>query len=161
MKKYLKSILLPLLLVFSVFSSLGCGSNNIMDELVQDGRFKTLIQTLQISGLDQTLRNDGPFTVFAPTDSAFQAVGQETLDDLLNDSEKLTEVLKVHVVSGEFSSADLIDIAMTDGFLISLEGTQLNISYDGTTLSVNEVTIIDEDIDADNGVIHVINQVIL
>ncbi|MCP5467636.1 MAG: fasciclin domain-containing protein [Deltaproteobacteria bacterium] len=160
MKKTFKSLIFSFLLIAVAAISLSCGNNdNIVDELVEEGNFKTLVQSLQATGLDQTLRDDGPFTVFAPTDSAFQALGQETLNELINDTAKLSEVLKLHVVSGEFSSDELIDIAQTDGFLISLEGSQLNLSYDGTNLYVNSVQIID-DINADNGIIHIVNKVI-
>jgi uncharacterized surface protein with fasciclin (FAS1) repeats len=129
----------------------------IVDIAVADGRFTTLVTALQAAGLVETLSGEGPFTVFAPTDDAFAALPEGTLDSLLADKEALTNVLLYHVVSGEVLAADVVNLDTADTVL----GQPVDISVDGETVKVNEANVIITDIQASNGVIHVIDSVLI
>ncbi len=130
---------------------------NIVETAVAAGDFTTLATALDAAGLTETLENDGPFTVFAPTDAAFEALPAGTLDDLLADPEALTDVLTYHVVDGDVMSSDL-----SDGMEVeALNGGTLTIGVDGDTVTVNDATVTSADIVASNGVIHVIDTVLV
>ena len=119
----------------------------------------TLVTAVQEAGLVETLQGDGPFTVFAPTNAAFEALPEGTLENLLKpeNKEQLAAVLTYHVVSGEVMSSDL-----SDGMTAStVEGSDVEISIDGETVMVEGATVVAADVDASNGVVHVIDQVIL
>lgn len=119
----------------------------------------TLVTAVQAAGLVETLQGDGPFTVFAPTNAAFEALPAGTLETLLKpeNKEQLAAVLTYHVVSGEVMSSDLSD-GMTAA---TVEGSDVEISIDGQTVMVEGATVVAADVDASNGVVHVIDQVIL
>jgi uncharacterized surface protein with fasciclin (FAS1) repeats len=128
---------------------------NIVEVAVSAGSFNTLVQAVQEAGLVETLSSEGPFTVFAPTDEAFDALPEGTLDALLADEEALRTVLTYHVVAGEYMASDIIEMES----LTTVQGEEIAILVaDG---NVNNVTVIQTDIEASNGVIHVIDQVIL
>jgi len=129
----------------------------IVDVAVNNG-FNTLVAAVQAAGLVETLQGDGPFTVFAPTDEAFAALPEGTLDSLLEDPEALAEILTYHVVSGTVLAADVVglDAATTvQGDDISIEVVDGNVDLNGSA------TVVATDVMASNGVVHVIDQVIL
>ena len=132
-------------------------SNTIVDIAVADGRFKTLVAAVEATGLVDTLKSDGPFTVFAPTDDAFAALGDEAIAGLLADPETLSQILLYHVVPGRVMAADVgaLESATT------AQGEDIAITVDGDKVMVNGANVIITDIEADNGVIHVIDAVIL
>ncbi len=135
----------------------------IVDIAVADGRFTTLVAAVQAAGLAETLSGEGPFTVFAPTDDAFAALPAGTLDELLKPENKqqLTDILLYHVIPGKVMAADVtgLDGQMAD---TALEGKQIGIKVDMGNVYLNENTkVIITDIEASNGVIHVIDTVLL
>ena len=138
-------------------------SQTIVDIAAEDGRFTTLVAAVQAAGLAETLSSEGPFTVFAPTDEAFAALPEGTLDSLLQPENKqqLTDILLYHVVPGTVMAEDAIalDGQMAD---TALAGKQIAISVDMGSVYLNEnAKVIVTDIEASNGVIHVIDSVIL
>jgi uncharacterized surface protein with fasciclin (FAS1) repeats len=130
---------------------------DIVDCAVGAGQFKTLAKLLGESGLVDTLKGKGPFTVFAPTDDAFAKVPQETLNALLKDKEKLKAVLTYHVVPGKVMAADAVKVDSAR----SVQGSPIRISSKDGKVRVNDATVIKADIPCKNGVIHVIDAVIL
>ena len=134
-------------------------SLTIVDIAVSDGRFTTLVSALEAAGLVETLQGDGPFTVFAPTDDAFAALPEGALESLVADSEALSEVLLYHGISGSVKAEDVIGF---DGQEVeTLSGESVEVMLDGETVMINEATVIITDIEASNGVIHVIDAVLL
>jgi uncharacterized surface protein with fasciclin (FAS1) repeats len=119
--------------------------------------FSTLVTAIQAAGLADELKGAGPFTVFAPTDEAFAALPADTLDSLLADPDALAEILLYHVVSGETLAADISD----DQEVATLQGDSITFAIDGDTVTVNDATITATDIAASNGVIHVIDTVLM
>ena len=131
-------------------------SNTVVDVAVSAGSFKTLVTALQAADLVDTLNSDGPFTVFAPTDEAFAALPEGALEGLLADPQALTNVLTLHVVSGRALAADVVNLSS----VATLQGTSLEVdSTDG--VSIGGATVVQADIAANNGIIHVIDRVIL
>jgi uncharacterized surface protein with fasciclin (FAS1) repeats len=128
----------------------------IVDVAVQAGKFNTLVQAVQAAGLVETLSGEGPFTVFAPTDEAFAQIPQETLQAVLADKEKLTAILTYHVVPGRLMAADVVRSTQ----LQTVQGQSITVSTEGG-VRVDNANVIQTDIEADNGVIHVIDQVIM
>jgi transforming growth factor-beta-induced protein len=138
-------------------------SKTIVDIAVEDGRFTTLVAAVQAAGLAETLSGEGPFTVFAPTDDAFAALPEGTLDSLLlpENKQQLTDILLYHVVPGKVMASDVtgLDGKMAD---TALEGKQIAIKVDMGSVYLNETTkVIITDIEASNGVIHVIDAVLM
>ena len=129
---------------------------NIVDTAVSAGTFTKLVAAVKAAGLDGVLSQSGPFTVFAPSDSAFAKLPEGTCEDLLEDLPKLTNILKYHVVDGEYMSSDIGSMRT----LRSLQGQDLTISTMGGP-HVDEARIVNADIRAENGVIHVIDTVLL
>jgi uncharacterized surface protein with fasciclin (FAS1) repeats len=131
---------------------------NIVDTAVKAGTFKTLAQALTAADLVDTLKGNGPFTVFAPTDEAFSKLPAGTLTDLLKpeNKAKLANILKYHVVSGKVMSKDI-----KPGNVPTVEGESIAIQTQGHQVMVNEARVTQADIAADNGVIHVIDKVLL
>jgi uncharacterized surface protein with fasciclin (FAS1) repeats len=130
--------------------------DTIVDVAVADGRFKTLVTALQTAGLAETLSGEGPFTVFAPTDEAFEQLPDGTLESLLEDEEELTSVLTYHVVSGKVMASEVAALSSVE----TVQGQELTIdSADG--VMVNDAEVILTDIEASNGIIHVIDSVLL
>ena len=130
---------------------------SIIDRAIDDGRFSTLVSALQEASLFDTLRGEGPFTVFAPTDDAFNAVPSETLNTLLADPAALRDVLLYHVVPGRLLAAEVANLASIETAM----GQPLTVSVEGNVIKINEAQIIMTDIEATNGVIHVIDAVLL
>ncbi|NBC32303.1 MAG: fasciclin domain-containing protein [Alphaproteobacteria bacterium] len=132
---------------------------DIVDTAVAADGFNTLVALVQQAGLVETLKGDGPFTVFAPTDEAFAAVPQETLEALQDPAnrDQLVAVLTYHVVPGEMMAADVLGADT----LTTVEGSELSVSMEGDQAMIGEANIVSTDIDADNGVIHVIDAVLI
>lgn len=156
------TILMAILLVSVVATSAFAApafqaDKTIVDIAVEDGRFTTLVTALQAADLVDTLSGEGPFTVFAPTDEAFAALPEGTLDSLLADIPALTDVLLYHVVPGKVLAADVVQLSSADTVL----GQPVSIEVDGDRVMVNEAQVIITDIEGSNGVIHVIDAVIL
>lgn len=129
---------------------------DIVDTAVAAGNFETLVTAVQAAGLVDTLKGEGPFTLFAPTDEAFAKIPQADLDALLADKEKLTEVLTYHVVSGKVMAADVVSMTSAK----TVQGSSLTIdASDG--VKVDNATVTATDIKASNGVIHVIDTVLM
>jgi len=130
-------------------------AQDIVDVAVGAGSFNTLVTAVKAAGLVDTLKGAGPFTVFAPTDEAFAKVPKEALDALLADKEKLTAVLTYHVVPGLVMSKDV-----SAGKVKTVQGSELTITTDGG-VKVDDANVIRADIVTTNGVIHVIDAVVL
>ncbi|MBD2447414.1 fasciclin domain-containing protein [Nostoc sp. FACHB-152] len=129
---------------------------DIVDIAVSADSFKTLVTAVQVAGLVETLKSPGPFTVFAPNDDAFAKLPPGTIQTLVQNIPQLTRILKFHVVSGKLSKADLAQL----GTVTSVEGSTIKIDCsDG--FEVKNATVLAADIEADNGIIHVIDTVIL
>ena len=154
-KSILNSIAaLPLTLISATSNAL-----DIVDTAVSAGQFNTLVAAVEAAGLVTTLKGDGPFTVFAPTDEAFAALPEGTVENLLKPENKdqLIAVLTYHVVPGKIMSSD---IAGTATMVESVQGSELDVNAtDGVT--VDGATVVTADIETDNGVIHVIDRVVL
>lgn len=132
---------------------------NIVETAVQAGSFKTLVAAVKAAGLVDTLSSKGPFTVFAPNDDAFAKLPKGTVESLLNDKAKLTAVLTYHVVAGKLMSSDV-----KTGPVKTVQGQTANIKVSGIfskTVMIDNAKVIKPDILTDNGVIHVIDSVIL
>ena len=136
-------------------AALGAQAKDIVDTAVGAGNFKTLAVALQAAGLVDTLKGPGPFTVFAPTDAAFAKVPKAQLDALLADKAKLVAVLTYHVVSGKVMAKDV-----KAGKVKTVQGSELTIGTSGG-VTVDGANVTATDIVADNGVIHVIDSVVI
>ena len=122
--------------------------------------FKTLVAALKAADLVEALDGKGPFTVFAPTDAAFEKLGKETIEVVLKDKEKLTSILKYHVVSGKVMAADAIKLDGKNAKTLSGKTFKIEVVDGGVVLN-GKVKVIKTDIKASNGVIHVIDAVLL
>ena len=133
-------------------------SKDIVDTAADAGNFTTLLAAAEAAGLVETLKGEGPFTVFAPTDEAFAALPEGTVDDLLKpeNQEKLAGILTYHVVPGKVMSTDLTDEMEAE----TVQGTTVMIDLDNGVM-VDDATVVTADIEASNGVIHVIDKVIM
>ena len=132
-------------------------ADDIVDTAVADGRFTTLVTAVQAAGLEATLRGDGPFTVFAPTDAAFAALPAGTVASLLRDIPSLSNILLYHVVGAEVYAADVVGLTSAT----TVQGQPVAITVSGGNVFVNNAQVIITDVQASNGVIHVIDTVIL
>lgn len=130
-------------------------AKDVVDTAVDAGDFKTLATALDKAGLIQTLKGKGPFTIFAPTDAAFAQLPKAELDALLADKSKLAAVLTYHVVPGNVMAKDV-----KPGKVNTVQGDALTVAVENG-VSVNEAKVIKTDIVADNGVIHVIDRVLI
>jgi len=129
---------------------------DVVDTAIDAGNFTTLVAAIETAGLVETLKGEGPFTVFAPTDEAFAALPEGTVEGLLEDPEALAGILTYHVVPGNVMSTDL-----TDGMTAeTVNGAEVTITV-GDMVMVNDATVTTADIEATNGVIHVIDTVIM
>ncbi len=144
------------LMALPMAASADMHDNDIVDIAVADGNFTTLVAAVEAAGLVDTLKSDGPFTVFAPTDDAFAALPEGTVEALLEDIDTLTAILTYHVVPGAVMSGDLSDGMEAE----TVNGQSVTIGV-GDTVTVDGATVIQADIEASNGVIHVIDSVIL
>ncbi|MFN9279825.1 MAG: fasciclin domain-containing protein [Rubrivivax sp.] len=150
-----KLIALSAAAVFSFAANAANHGKDIVDTAVAAGQFKTLATALQAAGLVETLKGKGPFTVFAPTDEAFAKIPKADLDALLKDKAKLTAVLTYHVVPGKVMAKDV-----KAGKVKTVQGSELTVATMGG-VTVDNAKVIKTDIGASNGVIHVIDTVVL
>lgn len=134
----------------------GGHSKDIVDTAVEAGTFTTLVAAVQAAGLVDTLKGEGPFTVFAPTDEAFAALPAGTVEGLLADPEALAAILTYHVIAGKVMSTDLSNNMMAT----TVNGADVTIMTEGG-VTVDGANVVAADIEASNGVIHVIDAVIL
>ncbi|WP_416900335.1 MAG: fasciclin domain-containing protein [Minwuia sp.] len=140
--------------------SAAASAKDIVDTAVSAGSFNTLVAAVQAAGLVDTLKGDGPFTVFAPTDEAFSKLPEGTVENLLKPENKdqLVAVLTYHVLPGKVMSGD---IAGKTASPTTVQGSAVAIDATGAAVTVDDATVVQADIGADNGVIHVIDTVIL
>lgn len=129
---------------------------DIVDTAVNAGSFNTLAAALNAANLVDTLKGSGPFTVFAPTDEAFAKLPAGTIDALLKDIPKLTKILKYHVVSGKVMAADVVKMKSAT----TVEGSTVKIDA-SNGVKVNDSNVVTPDVAADNGVIHIIDAVLM
>ena len=161
----MKSLTLAVFFVASLFASLtsighaGGHLPDLVETAVKGEKFKTLVTALGAAGLVETLKGKGPFTVFAPTDEAFAKIDAAIIADLLKpeNKDKLTAILTYHVVSGKVMSSDIKE----DMEAPTVNGKPLSIKLMGRKVIINEATVIVPDVNADNGVIHIIDTVLL
>ncbi len=132
---------------------------DIVDVAADTPELSTLVEAVTAAGLAETLQGEGPFTVFAPTNEAFDALPAGELDRLLKPANKaeLAKILKYHVVSGEIMSSDLTNGQKAK----TVEGGTLTVTINGKTVKVNDATVVKADVPASNGVVHVIDRVLL
>ena len=145
--------------VIHVIDSVLLPPKDIVDTAIADGRFKTLVAAVKAAGLVDTLKGKGPFTVFAPTDDAFAKLPKGTLETLLKPENKdqLTGILTYHVIAGKVMAADVVKLTLAD----TVNGASVKIKVDGGKVFVNDAQVIITDIVTSNGVIHVIDSVLL
>jgi uncharacterized surface protein with fasciclin (FAS1) repeats len=129
---------------------------DIVDTAVAAGSFTTLVQAVQAAGLVETLKGPGPFTVFAPTDEAFAKLPAGTVEGLLNDVPQLTTVLTYHVVPGKVMAAGVVGMTSAT----TVQGGSLTVDA-SNGVKINDATVVQADVEADNGVIHAIDSVLL
>ena len=127
---------------------------DVVDVAVGNEDFETLVTALKAAGLVDTLKGDGPFTIFAPTDAAFEALPEGTLESLLADKEKLTAVLTYHVVPGKMMASDVVG----ESTLTTVQGGTLSVDA-SNGVQVGGATVVATDVVGSNGVIHVIDSV--
>lgn len=140
----------------SAMVSAGSASKDIVDTAVSAGQFNTLVKAVQTAGLVDTLKSEGPFTVFAPTDAAFAKLPAGTVEALLADPEKLRAILTYHVVPGKIMAGDV-----KAGEVKTVQGDTLDITVSGGQVMIDQATVVTTDVGASNGVIHVIDTVVM
>ena len=129
---------------------------NLVETAIEAGNFKTLVKAVQEAGLVGTLSGEGPFTVFAPTDEAFEKLPEGTIDNLLKDKEGLGKILTYHVVKGKVMSDEVVNLNKAE----TVNGQEVSIdTTDG--VQIDNAKVITTDIECSNGVIHVIDTVLL
>lgn len=149
----MKKLMLGTAILFAVGAAQAA---DIVDTAKSAGNFTTLVKAVQAAGLADTLKGPGPFTVFAPTDEAFAKVPKDKLDALLKDKAALAKVLTYHVVPGKVVAADV-----KPGAVKTVQGGNLKVSTSGGAVMVDNAKVVKTDIAADNGVIHVIDTVVM
>ena len=148
-----------LVTLFSGFAFAGGHKHDIVDTAIKAGSFNTLVAAVQAAELVETLKSKGPFTVFAPTDEAFSKLDKATLESLLKPENKdqLVAILTYHVVAGKVMSTDITGNMEP----ATVNGSTINITLDNGKVMINDATVISADVDTDNGVIHVIDTVLI
>tara|TARA_B100001027_G_scaffold48475_1_gene31992 strand:- start:127 stop:579 length:453 start_codon:yes stop_codon:yes gene_type:complete len=148
-----------LITLFSGFALAGGHKHDIVDTAIKAGSFNTLVAAVQAAELVETLKSKGPFTVFAPTDEAFSKLDKATLESLLKPENKdqLIAILTYHVVAGKVMSTDITGNMEP----ATVNGSTINITLDNGKVMINDATVISADVDTDNGVIHVIDTVLI
>jgi uncharacterized surface protein with fasciclin (FAS1) repeats len=157
--KILSVITLAIFLSATALIASSHTKKDIVDTAVGAGSFNTLVAAVQAADLVDTLKGEGPFTVFAPTDDAFAKLPAGTVEDLLKpeNKDKLKAVLTYHVVSGKYMAKDVATMKMAD----TVNGQSVMISMDAGNVMVDNAKVVQADIECSNGVIHVIDTVIL
>jgi uncharacterized surface protein with fasciclin (FAS1) repeats len=136
-----------------------CAGKDIVDTAVEAGSFKTLASALESAGLVSALKGKGPFTVFAPTDAAFEKLPKGTVEALLKDIPKLYDILTYHVIQGEVMAATVV--TMNGASAKTINGLSVTVNVNGGSVMINDANVVTTDIKASNGVIHVIDSVLL
>lgn len=129
---------------------------NVVDTVISDNQLTMLTTIVRETGLVETLSSDGPFTIFAPTDEAFAKLSQKTIDYLMSDKERLTEILTYHVIHGKIKSDEVLKLKKA----ITVQGSSLIFQND-SPVKVNKASVLLADIECENGMIHVINEVLI
>lgn len=152
-------VALPIVAACSTTNADSAASKDIVDTAASAGQFNTLIAAAQAADLVDTLKSPGPLTVFAPTDAAFAALPAGTVENLLKPENKdqLVKVLTYHVVSGKVMAEDVVKLSSAT----TVEGSDVAIDASGGTVKINDAQVVQADVPASNGVIHVIDKVIL
>lgn len=132
-------------------------SKTIVDIASADSNFSTLVTAIKAAGLAETLAGEGPYTVFAPTNEAFAKLPEGTLESLLQDKEKLAAILTYHVVPGKVMASDVLKLQSAT----TVQGQDITITAESGAVMVNDANVVKTDIEASNGVIHVIDTVIM
>lgn len=143
-------------------TTVSAASGNIVQVAQNAGTFATLVKAVQTAGLVNTLSGPGPFTVFAPTDAAFSASLQSlgiTADALLADKDKLTKILTYHVLPTKALAADVVKLNGQD--VVTVNGAKVKVKVDGSIVTVNDAKVTKTDVAATNGIIHVIDKVLI
>jgi uncharacterized surface protein with fasciclin (FAS1) repeats len=154
-----RSVIAAVAAIPLAFSAIAAQAADIVETASSAGQFNTLVAAVKAAGLTDTLKSDGPFTVFAPTDEAFAKLPEGTVENLLKPENKdqLVAILTYHVVSGKIMSGD---IAGQKAMVATVEGSKLDVdATDG--VRVDEAMVVAADIEASNGVIHVIDTVVI
>jgi uncharacterized surface protein with fasciclin (FAS1) repeats len=154
MFKFLKMVIFSALILVTAVAFASEG--NIIQVAKKAGDFKTLLTAIKVANLTSTLEGKGPFTVFAPTDKAFAALPKATLDQLLKDPKALANVLTYHVIAGEVPAKDV-----KSGNVKTVNSQDIHINVDDKGVTVNDAKVIKTDIKASNGIIHVIDKVLI
>ena len=152
----MSSVVAALVLAGLAFAGNHAHKKNIVEVASEAGSFTTLLAALDAAGLAGTLAQDGPFTVFAPTDEAFAALPEGALEGLLANPDQLKAVLTLHVVSGTAKAADVVSLSSVS----TLAGKELTVATD-EGVRIGNANVVATDVEASNGVIHVIDSVIL
>ena len=150
-----KSIVFSVAFFFAVSAS--ANGKDIVDTAVSAGSFKTLATALTTAGLVDTLKGKGPFTVFAPTDAAFAKLPKGTVEALLKDKKKLTAILTYHVVAGKVLAKDVVKLKAAK----TVNGKSVKITAGKAGVTIDNANVVKTDIECTNGVIHVIDSVII
>ena len=130
---------------------------DIVDTAMSAGTFTTLVAAITAAGLDTALKSPGPFTVFAPSDDAFSKLPSGTVESLLEDLPTLRKILEYHVVSGKVMAADVVKLSEAT----TTQGEEVKINASDGSVKINDATVTMPDVEAENGVIHVIDTVLL
>ncbi|WP_070963976.1 fasciclin domain-containing protein [Vibrio sonorensis] len=164
MTKYLLMMTTALFALFATVSTAtahdhGMKKDDIVDIAASNGSFNTLVAAVKAAGLVDTLKGEGPFTVFAPTDEAFAKLPEGTVEMLLQpeNKDKLVAILTYHVVAGKVMAADVVKLDSAT----TVQGQDVDIKVMGDTVMVNQANVVATDVVGKNGVVHVIDQVIL
>ena len=159
MKRYVTKVMAAAVMVLGLAGSASAQGKDIVDTAVAAGQFKTLAAALQAAGLVDTLKGAGPFTVFAPTDAAFAKLPKGTVEELLKpeNKAKLAAILTYHVVPGKVMAADVVKVKDAK----TVQGSSIKVNNGGGKVMVDGATVVKTDIGASNGVIHVVDSVLM
>lgn len=130
---------------------------DIVDTAISAGSFNTLVTAVTAAGLDTALKTQGPFTIFAPTDEAFSKLPSGTFESLLQDVIKLRKILEYHVVQGQVRAAEVVKLTS----VTTVAGSDLKIDASNGIVKINDATVLTPDVETDNGVIHIIDTVLI
>jgi uncharacterized surface protein with fasciclin (FAS1) repeats len=159
MKRYVTEMMAAVAVVLALASAVSAQGKDIVDTAVAAGQFKTLAAALQAAGLVDTLKGRGPFTVFAPTDEAFAKLPKGTVEELLKpeNKAKLTAILTYHVVPGKVMAADVVKVKDAK----TVQGGSIKVNAGGGKVMIDGASVVKADIGASNGVIHVVDSVLM
>ena len=159
MKRYVTKLMAVVAMVLGLANAVSAQGKDLVDTAVAAGQFNTLAAALQAAGLVDTLKGKGPFTVFAPTDAAFAKLPKGTVEELLKpeNKAKLTAILTYHVVAGKVMAADVVKVKDAK----TVQGGSIKVNAGGGKVMVDGATVVKTDIGASNGVIHVVDSVLM